>query len=492
MELDRIRSSEPARWRKVPESREGALERSADTPSNSALLALMRRGAAEQVRFHTSGRAADAAEALGAKAFTIGHDVAFASGRFAPETREGRRLIAHELTHVAQQEAEGPRLQRDGEEGEEELEPGYLRGMDARIREQIQRRLKMFKEAGEEIEIGPFETLRSKYGAMPWAENAEIEIPQPDWNAPPTLSYDIESETKAPRTYRLHQRLPGGFELVDVLNKKVLLEFRGTGLVIPDWLFAEMFEGYQELQEPVIYRHEHPGMVLAYDFLSAYIPALTAFMMANPEIGVCTMEPGFVAEGGAMMPEAGNVFAGEPGAAMEGEGLTMEGAGGVCEAEPAVTLGEASTGFGEEPTVVDVAPFGATQPAEGFAFATDEAWIYDGRVVRVIETPAGPRAFYLRTGEGGEFPFGAQPGDWVPFDGFQPQRYGAGFVKPEVAVDPAMPDLDLWRWGTAENKAINEWIKTQPEAAPVDVGENWRIMQQRLQDLGVPVAFPLL
>ncbi|HKD12740.1 MAG TPA: hypothetical protein VKE50_11720, partial [Thermoanaerobaculia bacterium] len=315
----------------------------------------------------------------------------------------------------------------------------------------------------------------------------EIEIPQPDWNAPPTFTWDTEAKQEKPRTYRLHQRLAGGFELVDVLNKKVLLRFRDTGLVIPDWLFTEMFEGYQDLQEPVIYRHEHPGTVLAADFLMQFIPAATAFLLANPEIGVCTMEPGFVGEGGAMLPEAGNVFAGE-----EGEALTMEQAGGICPENPAVTPGEGSTGFEEEPTLVDVEPFGATQPAEGFNFATDEAWIYDGRVIRVIETAEGPRAFYLRTGEGGEFPFGAQPGDWVPFDGFQPQRFGARFVKPEFSVDPGMPDFDLWRWGNAENKAINEWIKTQPEAAPVDVGENWRVIQQRLQDLGVPVAFPLL
>jgi len=234
MEFDRIRSSEPVRRRRGPELQERAHERLADTPNNSALLTLMRRGAEEPVRFHTSGGAADAAEALGAKAFTVGHDVAFGPGRFAPETREGRRLIAHELTHVAQQEAEGPRLQRDGEEGQEELEPGYLSGMDARIREQIQRRLKLFKEAGEEIEIGPFEEIQSKHGTMPWAENAEIEIPQPDWNAPPTFTYDVEAESKKPQTYRLHQRLAGGFELVDVLNKKVLLRFRDTGLVIPD------------------------------------------------------------------------------------------------------------------------------------------------------------------------------------------------------------------------------------------------------------------
>jgi Domain of unknown function (DUF4157) len=56
-----------------------------------------------RVRVHTDQTAAAQAEALGAKAFTVGNDIAFAEGRYNPGTTEGRRLLAHELTHVAQQ-----------------------------------------------------------------------------------------------------------------------------------------------------------------------------------------------------------------------------------------------------------------------------------------------------------------------------------------------------------------------------------------------------
>lgn len=56
------------------------------------------------VRLHTGDRAAEAAEALGAHAYTVGRDVVFGSGRFAPGTGTGRRLLAHELAHVAQQQ----------------------------------------------------------------------------------------------------------------------------------------------------------------------------------------------------------------------------------------------------------------------------------------------------------------------------------------------------------------------------------------------------
>jgi outer membrane protein OmpA-like peptidoglycan-associated protein len=60
-----------------------------------------------RVRVHTGPRAAEAAHSIGALAFTVGRDVAFAAGRYAPETSAGRRLLAHELTHVVQQGAVG-------------------------------------------------------------------------------------------------------------------------------------------------------------------------------------------------------------------------------------------------------------------------------------------------------------------------------------------------------------------------------------------------
>jgi hypothetical protein len=55
------------------------------------------------VRIHTGSRATDSARAVNALAYTVGRDVVFGAGKYAPETTEGRRLLAHELTHVAQQ-----------------------------------------------------------------------------------------------------------------------------------------------------------------------------------------------------------------------------------------------------------------------------------------------------------------------------------------------------------------------------------------------------
>ena len=56
------------------------------------------------VRIHTDDRAAASACAVGAHAYTVGRDIAFAEGRYAPHTNTGVDLLAHELTHVVQQQ----------------------------------------------------------------------------------------------------------------------------------------------------------------------------------------------------------------------------------------------------------------------------------------------------------------------------------------------------------------------------------------------------
>ncbi len=55
-----------------------------------------------RVRIHTDDRAASSARSLDALAYTVGHDIVFDRGRYAPGTSAGRRLLAHELTHVLQ------------------------------------------------------------------------------------------------------------------------------------------------------------------------------------------------------------------------------------------------------------------------------------------------------------------------------------------------------------------------------------------------------
>ncbi|MDP2782638.1 DUF4157 domain-containing protein [Devosia sp.] len=55
------------------------------------------------VRVHTDTKAAASARAVNALAYTVGHNVAFGTTQYEPGTAVGRRLLAHELTHVVQQ-----------------------------------------------------------------------------------------------------------------------------------------------------------------------------------------------------------------------------------------------------------------------------------------------------------------------------------------------------------------------------------------------------
>jgi len=59
------------------------------------------------VRVHADARAAESARALEALAYTVGRNVVFAAGHYAPQSAAGRQLLAHELSHVVQQRGSG-------------------------------------------------------------------------------------------------------------------------------------------------------------------------------------------------------------------------------------------------------------------------------------------------------------------------------------------------------------------------------------------------
>jgi len=69
-----------------------------------------------KVRIHADARAAGAARAVNARAFTVGQDVVFGAGEYAGRSDMGSRLLGHELTHVVQQTRQSPgpaRVQRE-------------------------------------------------------------------------------------------------------------------------------------------------------------------------------------------------------------------------------------------------------------------------------------------------------------------------------------------------------------------------------------------
>jgi hypothetical protein len=65
------------------------------------------------VKIHTADYAAQISNDLNAQAFTVGNDIYFNSGKYAPGASDGKRLLAHELTHVVQQNNIGPKVQRN-------------------------------------------------------------------------------------------------------------------------------------------------------------------------------------------------------------------------------------------------------------------------------------------------------------------------------------------------------------------------------------------
>jgi hypothetical protein len=89
----------------------------------------------DQVRVHTDDTADSLARSVSATAFTTGSDIYFARGRYAPGSSDGDRLLAHELTHVAQQSeapASGPlTVSRRGDRFEIEADQASRGGLGA-------------------------------------------------------------------------------------------------------------------------------------------------------------------------------------------------------------------------------------------------------------------------------------------------------------------------------------------------------------------------
>lgn len=78
------------------------------------------------VRIHTDADADSLSRAISARAFTTGKDVFFRQGEYSPGTSSGRELLAHELTHVVQQNGDGIRrkmtISEPGDEHEVEAD----------------------------------------------------------------------------------------------------------------------------------------------------------------------------------------------------------------------------------------------------------------------------------------------------------------------------------------------------------------------------------
>jgi len=128
------------------------------------------------VRVHTDERAAVAADSVHARAFTVGADVVFGAGEYRPGTFAGRRLLAHELTHVVQQRGASPSagaisIGEPGDAFEREADraadavlgndsPGGLRPAPVTVQRQI-------VDAGVPTDAGPADAAPAVPDALP-------------------------------------------------------------------------------------------------------------------------------------------------------------------------------------------------------------------------------------------------------------------------------------------------------------------------------------
>jgi hypothetical protein len=105
----RKKASGNQRWSQAPAAVHSVL-RKPGRPLDTSLRAQLEPRLGfdfSKVRIHTDFQASASAQAVSARAYTVGYDIVFGAAQYLPDTIEGRRLIAHELVHVIQQSSTG-------------------------------------------------------------------------------------------------------------------------------------------------------------------------------------------------------------------------------------------------------------------------------------------------------------------------------------------------------------------------------------------------
>ena len=77
----------------------------------------------DSVRIHTDSASARSASRIGALAYTVGNHIYFGAGQYAPSSESGSKLLAHELTHVLQQQRSGDKIATQKGKGETKPNP---------------------------------------------------------------------------------------------------------------------------------------------------------------------------------------------------------------------------------------------------------------------------------------------------------------------------------------------------------------------------------
>jgi hypothetical protein len=130
-----------------------------------------------KVRVHTDGTAAQSAESVSADAYTVGSHVVFGPGKFEPGTAQGRRLIAHELTHVTQQARPGSHrtLHRQPKKKEEAAPKKFYQYVIDELAKQQADHARQRKEKKYEFEVYKEMNYEGFKALLPLAEAVDQE-----------------------------------------------------------------------------------------------------------------------------------------------------------------------------------------------------------------------------------------------------------------------------------------------------------------------------
>jgi hypothetical protein len=193
---------------------------------------------------HTNEKASKTAHALNAKAFTIGRDIVFGQGQYAPYSFEGKKLIAHELEHVAQQR-KGFLLQRQPSSkstNENELESYFPGEMSlnyykltpeerAKVNEEVDRIFKV--ETGISRKLS-WEDPKDRIWARRWLRIRDRVIAMRDKLQPHELIQTPEKKLNIPTTAEMliKQHKTGPFLDEEALGKDLLKRLPGEGTIV--------------------------------------------------------------------------------------------------------------------------------------------------------------------------------------------------------------------------------------------------------------------
>lgn len=174
-----------------------------------------------QVRVHTDSRAAETAKSINARAFTVGRNIAFGGGQFAPDSQDGRRLLAHELTHVVQQN--GGQLQESVRRSPGPDPTGGTKTKQTGTSTLAQPPIEWagVGETGKVFETSSHDTFVDPA----WKESVEIST---DWTMAEFKSYEFKTDAvlEVARTIKMR----------DALGQSILIRSRGRTFFFADKL----------------------------------------------------------------------------------------------------------------------------------------------------------------------------------------------------------------------------------------------------------------